>query len=61
MPSAIDDAGPEPGSAWRTRGRRERFTRWCNPEAEKPGLGEIWVLASPFRKKNDPLGANPLV
>ena len=51
--------GSESGSVWQTRGCRERFTRWCNPEAEKPGLGEIRALASPFRMKNGPLGDNP--
>ena len=46
IPSAIDDVN---------------LTRWCNPEAAKPGLGEIRALASPFRMKNGPLGDDPLV
>ena len=32
-----------------------------NPEAEKPGLGEIRAFASPFRMKNGPLGDDSLV
>ena len=35
-------------------------TMW-NPEAEKPGLGEIRAFASPFRMKNGPLGDDSLV